>query len=107
MGFGGGSSAPAGGPSPCGKKRPPGAGRRGRGAAPPPPPRKRWPKPQPIGEAYYSAGCRGVLAPSAAHVGGKVLAIFRAPKDPMSGLESLPPPNHYDELPAPPTGLLT
>ena len=79
----------------------------GHGVARLQPTRKQWPKTQPIGEAYYSAGCRGVLASSAAHVGGKVLAIFRATKDPMSGLESLPPPNHYDELPALPTGLLT
>ena len=41
------------------------------------PTRRQWPMTQPIGEACFRAGCRGILTPSAAHVGGEVLTIFR------------------------------
>lgn len=70
------------------------------------PMRLQWPLTQPIGEAYYRDGCRGLLAPSAAHLGGRVLAIFR-PLPAMPGLRAVPPPKRYDELPPLPTGLRT
>ena len=70
------------------------------------PTRRQWPVTQPIGEAYFRTGCRGLLAPSAAHVGGKVLVVFRPDRD-LSGLSAMPPPNQYDELPALPTSLRT
>ena len=70
------------------------------------PTRRQWPLTQPLGEAHYQDGCRGLLAPSAAHVDGQVLAIFR-PQPARRGLAPLPPPYHYDELPPLPTGLRT
>ena len=70
------------------------------------PTRRQWPLTQPVGAAYYRDGCRGVLAPSAAHVGGQVLAIFR-PLPALPGLRPVPPANHHDDLPPLPTGLRT
>lgn len=70
------------------------------------PTRRQWPVTQRIGEAYYRAGCRGLLAPSAAHLDGQVLVIFR-PVRSLSGLTAMPPANHYDDLPPLPTGLRT
>jgi len=70
------------------------------------PTRRQWPLTQPVGEACYLGGCRGVLAPSAAHDGGLVLVVFR-PLPAMPGLTQVPPPNHYVELPPLPTGLRT
>ena len=70
------------------------------------PTRRQWPLTQPIGEAYWSAGSRGLVAPSAAQVGGRVLAVFRPIPD-MPGVVPTPPPNRYDELPRIPVGLRT
>lgn len=70
------------------------------------PTRRQWPLTQPVGEAYCHDGCRGLLTPSAAHVGGQVLTIFR-PLPAMPGLTTVPPANHYTELPPLPTGLRT
>jgi RES domain-containing protein len=70
------------------------------------PTRRQWPLTQPVGESYFADGWRGLLAPSAAHEGGNVLAIFR-PLPALPGLTSVPPPNRYDELPPLPTGLRT
>jgi RES domain-containing protein len=70
------------------------------------PTRRQWPLTQPVGEAYYRDRCRGLLAPSAAHEGGQVLAIYR-PLPALPGLTPVPPPNHYDDLPPLPTGLRT
>ena len=66
----------------------------------------QWPITQPVGEAYFEDSWRGLLAPSAAHQGGRVLAIFR-PDRAVPGLIELPPPNRYTELPPIPTGLRT
>jgi RES domain-containing protein len=71
------------------------------------PTRAQWPITQPIGEACWAAGYRAVIAPSAAHEGGRVLAVFRPIPGPISGLTALPPPASYAELPAVPTGLRT
>ena len=70
------------------------------------PTRRQWPQTQPIGEAYYEAGFRGILTPSAAHARGRILAIFR-PLPKLPGVRSIAPPNHYTELPPLPTGLRT
>ena len=71
------------------------------------PTRAQWPVTQPIGEAYWAAGCRAIVAPSAAHAGGRVLALFRPLPGPIPGLTVIPPPASYQELPAIPTGLRT
>jgi hypothetical protein len=70
------------------------------------PTRRQWPLTQPIGEAYYHDGFRGVLTPSAAHVGGQVLTIFR-PLPSLPGLKAVSPAKHYAGLPPLPTGLRT
>jgi RES domain-containing protein len=70
------------------------------------PTRRQWPRTQPVGEAYYRAGFRGILTPSAAHAPGRVLTIFR-PLPALPGIRAVPPPNHYTELPPLPTGLRT
>jgi hypothetical protein len=70
------------------------------------PTRRQWPLTQRVGEAYYQAGYRGILAPSAAHVGGQVLTVFR-PLPPMPGLRAVPPATTYTELPPLPSGLRT
>ncbi|HLB44155.1 MAG TPA: RES family NAD+ phosphorylase [Candidatus Limnocylindrales bacterium] len=71
------------------------------------PTRRQWPLTQPIGEAYWRAGRRGLLAPSAAHVGGRVLVIFRPTAEAPAGVEQVPRPRRYRELPPLPTGLRT
>lgn len=68
------------------------------------PTRRQWPLTQPVGDAYYCDGCRGLMAPSAAHEGGLVLAIYR-PLPALPGLTPVPPPNHYIDLPPLPMGL--
>ena len=71
------------------------------------PTRRQWPRTQPVGERYWRAGNAGLLAPSAAHAGGRVLVVFRPTHDPPPGLVALPRPKRYDELPPLPTGLRT
>lgn len=71
------------------------------------PTRRQWAKTQPIGEACWRAGRRGVLVPSAAHVDGRVLVIFRPTADPPSGVSVLARPRRYTDLPPLPTGLRT
>lgn len=70
------------------------------------PTRRQWPATQGVGEAYFGEGWRGLLAPSAAHVGGRVLAIFR-PLPAVPGLRPVPPARQYEQLPPLPTGLRT
>lgn len=70
------------------------------------PTRRQWPATQRIGATYVRAGYRGLLAPSAAHIGGKVLVIFRPDRE-MAGLTAIAPPNEYNALPALPIGLRT
>ena len=71
------------------------------------PSRRQWPQTQAIGQVYWHDGRRGILAPSAAHVGGHVLALFRPSDGPISGLTASPPPTHHTTLPPLPTGLRT
>lgn len=70
------------------------------------PTRKQWAVTQAVGEMYHLAGYRGILTPSAAHVGGQVLTIFRLSAD-MRGLVTAPPATTHNELPPLPTGLRT
>jgi RES domain-containing protein len=70
------------------------------------PSRRQWPRTQAIGEAYFADGARGLLAPSAAHRGGVVLAVFRRTKA-HPGVRAIPPPTRHDELPPLPRGLRT
>jgi RES domain-containing protein len=71
------------------------------------PSRGQWSETQPIGEAAWRAGATGVLAPSAAHVGGRVLAVFRTHPGKLTGLKPIRPPRRYAELPPLPRGLRT
>jgi hypothetical protein len=71
------------------------------------PTRRQWPLTQQICEAYWRAGCRAVMAPSAAHAGGRVLAVFRTAKGPLAGVRPVRPAKRHAELPALPTGLRT
>ncbi len=70
------------------------------------PTRRQWPATQTIGESYYRDGARGILTPSAAHVDGRVLTIFR-PLPSLPGLRPLGAPAEYTELPPLPKGLRT
>jgi RES domain-containing protein len=70
------------------------------------PTRRQWPKTQPVGVALWREGVRGVLAPSAAREGGKVLVIFR-PAEWIEGVRPVPPPKRFTKLPALPPGLRT
>ncbi|MEO8273722.1 MAG: RES family NAD+ phosphorylase [Chloroflexota bacterium] len=74
------------------------------------PTRRQWPKTQPIGEACWREGARGVLAPAAAREKGRVLAIFRpadGPTDSIEGVVAVPPPRRFTSLPPLPPGLRT
>lgn len=71
------------------------------------PTRRQWPTTQPIGEVCRQAGRRGLLAPSAAHEGGRVLVIFRPTAEAPDGVRALPRPRRHTELPPLPTGLRT
>jgi RES domain-containing protein len=71
------------------------------------PSRRQWPATQLIGEAYWQSGSRAVVAPSAAHDGGRVLAVFRTKKGAIAGLKPIRPARRFTELPALPTGLRT
>ncbi len=71
------------------------------------PNRGDWPRTQPIGESYWRAGRTAVLVPSAAHVGGRVLAVFRLADAPVAGLKPVRPARRFIELPALPAGLRT
>jgi hypothetical protein len=65
----------------------------------------QWPAYQVVGEALWSAGASAVLAPSAAHVGHRVLCVFRTRPE-VAGVTEVPPAGH-DVIPVIPTGLRT
>jgi RES domain-containing protein len=67
---------------------------------------RQWPATQPVGEAHFRAGHRAILTPSAAHVGGQVLTIFRPDVD-VPGVVAVQPGCAHFELPPLPTGLRT
>lgn len=70
------------------------------------PTRRQWHETQPVGRAYWTAGASGLLAPSAAHEGHRVLALFRATPE-VRGVTPVRPPADHDRLPYIPTGLRT
>ena len=71
------------------------------------PSRRQWPRTQPIGEAYFAAGRCGLLVPSAAHVDGRVLVMFRPDDGTLEGVSVRGKGRVHTELPALPTGLRT
>jgi RES domain-containing protein len=71
------------------------------------PTRRQWRLTQPIGEKHWKQGRPGLLVPSAAHSGGRVLVVFRPTDEPPKGVKALPRPKRFDELPPLPTGLRT
>lgn len=70
------------------------------------PTRRQWPLTQPIGERLWRGGARGILAPSAAHVGHRVLAVFRTGPV-VDGVVEITPGTDHDTIPIIPTGLRT
>ena len=71
------------------------------------PSRRQWSRTQPIGEESWRAGFSALIAPSAAHVGGQVLAVFRVAPGAIAGVKPIKPAKRVKELPALPTGLRT
>lgn len=71
------------------------------------PSRRQWPRTQPIGEGYFAAGRAGLLVPSAAHVGGRVLVVFRRAAELPDGVRASGAASLHTELPPLPTGLRT
>ena len=71
------------------------------------PTRGQWALTQAVGHVYWNDGRRGILAPSAARLGGRVLALFRPSDGPIADLTESPPPTHHTTLPPLPTGLRT
>lgn len=76
------------------------------GLLPPAPDRRGWGRCQDVGERFHSAGWAGLVAPSAARPTGLVVCLFwRGPT--MEGVRPLPPPDRWNEPPAPPRGMTT
>ncbi len=76
------------------------------GLSPPTPDRQNWHAYQHVGEQLSRDGWLGLLAPSAARPGGKILCLFRDQSG-VVGAEPVPPPRRIEEPPPPPTGLRT
>lgn len=70
------------------------------------PSQRQWPAYQVVGEALWRGGARGLLAPSAAHEGHRVLCLFR-PEPAVPGVIEVPPPSTYREIPVIPVGVRT
>lgn len=71
------------------------------------PTRRQWPVTQAIGERLWKDGAAALVAPSAAHLRGRVLAVFRTAPGPVAGLKPVRPARRFGELPVIPTGLRT
>ncbi len=71
------------------------------------PSRRQWPRTQLIGEEAWLSGFMALLAPSAAHADGRVLAVFRTQPGAVSGVKAIRPPKKVKDLPALPAGLRT
>lgn len=71
------------------------------------PTRRQWTITQTVAERLWTDGATAVMAPSAAHLGGRVLAVFRTEPGQVPGLKPVRPARRYSELPALPTGLRT
>jgi len=76
------------------------------GLEPPMPGRRGWGPYQEIGEALWKEGWRGLVAPSAARAGGRVLCLFL---DRRAALQARPYGRRrvVRKPPAPPTGMRT
>ncbi len=73
----------------------------------PPPGRDSWPAYQQVGQQLHAEGWPALIAPSAARPqDGRVLCCYRTAAV-VEGLVPVPPPEVYDEPPAPPRGLRT
>lgn len=71
------------------------------------PSRSQWPECQQVGEALFAAGCRALIAPSAARPElGRVLCVFRTEAR-VEGLRPVPPPERHEHPPPLPRGLRT
>jgi RES domain-containing protein len=70
------------------------------------PTRRDWSRMQPVGESLWLAGARGLIAPSAAHRGHRVLVLF-GPEIPPPGVSIDGRPEVFDRLPVIPTGVRT
>lgn len=70
------------------------------------PSQRQWPACQAVGEALWRAGAAGLLAPSAAHDGHRVLCLFRTARD-VEGVREVPPPTRHGSIPVIPVGLRT
>lgn len=76
------------------------------GVPPPTPDRRSWATYQDLGERAHVEGWPGLVAPSAARPDGLVLCLFwRGPT--LDGVKPVPPPDRWEEPPAPPRGLVT
>ena len=76
------------------------------GLGPMRPTQAHWAATQPIGERLWRDGAAGILAPSAAHEGHAVLAVFRTGPD-VPGVIQVIPVTIHDAIPRIPTGLRT
>lgn len=76
------------------------------GLDPPAPHRGDWRAYQRVGEQLSRDGWAGLVAPSAARMGGRVLCLFRD-ENGVRGAYSLPSPRRVSDPPAPPIGLRT
>lgn len=77
-----------------------------RGLPPIHPTQSQWPAYQAIGEWLWHAGARAIQSPSAAHVGHRVLCIFRTVPA-VRGVTEVPPPSLHTAIPGIPVGLRT
>ena len=72
----------------------------------PRPGRRDWPDFQLAGDRLHEDGWPALIAPSAARAGGLILCVFREVPQPP-GTKPVPPPERFDEPPAPPPGMRT
>ena len=70
------------------------------------PTQTQWADTQPVGERLWRDGAAGILSPSAAHEGHRVLTVFRTGPD-VPGVTQASPVTVHDVIPRIPTGLRT
>ncbi|WP_432419766.1 RES domain-containing protein [Baekduia alba] len=68
--------------------------------------RAQWPAFQVVGEALHHEGYQGLITPSAARPGSRVLCVFRSSRE-VPGTDPIPPPRSIDEPPLVPPGMTT
>jgi RES domain-containing protein len=72
----------------------------------PKPGRAQWPAFQDAGEALHHEGYQGLIAPSAARPGFRVLCVFRRSRE-VPGTDPIPPPRLIEDPPLVPPGMTT